>query len=34
MKPAEESFPVMLFIITYKVNLIFKDVYTILKCDY
>ena len=34
MKASEQNFPVVLFIMLYKVVLTFKSVYEILKCDH
>ena len=34
MKTTEQYFPVMLFIMLYKVVLTFESVYEILKCDH
>ena len=34
MKATEQYFPVVLFIILYKMNLTFESVDEILKCDY
>ena len=34
MKATEQYFPVVLFIMLYKVVLIFESVYEILKCDH